>query len=276
MRIWFITGASRGFGAAIARHALAAGDAVVATARKPEQIVDVLGDHANLLALPLDVTDEVQAREAAAAAVARFGRIDILVNNAGFGLLGAVEESSAEEVEALYSVNVFGLLKVTRAVLPHMRAAKAGHVINLSSVGGFRSGAGFGVYCSTKFAVEGLSEALAAELAPLGIGVTIVEPGYFRTEFLESQSLTVSPREIADYAETAGAVRAHAKVVSLNQPGDPEKLAAAIVELGGRKDAPLRMAYGSDTVVAIEGKMASVRGELDAWREVSVSTDFAA
>lgn len=274
MRTWFITGASRGFGALIAKEALNADDAVVATARNPQSAIDAIGDHPNLLALPLDVTNEAQAREAAAAAVKRFGRIDILVNNAGFGLLGAVEEASAEEVERLYRTNVFGLLGVTRAILPHMRHQRSGHILNLSSVGGYRSGAGFGVYCSTKFAVEGISEALAQELAPLGIKVTIIEPGYFRTDFLDASSLAVSPVRIDDYAETAGATRARAAEVSHNQPGDPAKLAPAIVRLVNEANPPLRMAFGSDTVAAIEAKNAFVADELARWHDLSTSTDF--
>lgn len=274
MKTWFITGASRGFGALIAKVALDRGDFVVATARNPQTAIDAIGDHPNLLAVALDVTDEAQAYAAAAAAVKRFGGIDVLVNNAGFGLLGAVEEATAEEIERLYRTNVFGLLGVTRAVLPHMRRQRSGHVINLSSVGGYRSGAGFGVYCSTKFAVEGLSEALAAELAPLGIKVTVVEPGYFRTDFLDASSLSVSPAIIADYAETAGVVREKAKAISHNQPGDPARLAPAIVDLAYADTPPFRLALGSDTVAAIEDKNAFVADEVARWRHVSVSTDF--
>jgi len=276
MRTWFITGASRGFGALIVQHALTAGDNVVATARNPQPLVERFGAHPRLLALPLDVTQEDPAHIVAAATVKRFGRIDVLVNNAGFGLLGAVEEATGEEIERLYRTNVFGLLAVTRAVLPHMRAQRSGHILNISSVGGYQSGPGFGVYCSTKFAVEGITEALAAELAPLGIKVTVIEPGYFRTDFLDASSLMVSPMRIADYDATAGVVRDHAAKVSHNQPGDPDKLARAIVALGGVADAPLRMAYGSDTVAAIEAKNAFVAGELAQWRGVSVSTDFLA
>ena len=274
MKTWFITGASRGFGALIAKRVLEVGEHVVATARNPQAIVDSLDSHPNLLALPLDVTNEPQAHEAAAVAVQRFGRIDVLLNNAGFGLLGAVEEATGEEVERLYRTNVFGLLSVSRAVLPQMRQQRSGHVFNMSSVGGYHGSVGFGVYCSTKFAVEGLSEALAAELKPLGIKVTIIEPGYFRTDFLDSQSLMVSPTSIDDYTETVGATRERAKSVNHNQPGDPIKLAAAIVDLAGNPEAPLRLPFGSDTVAAIEAKNAFVASELAKWRSVSVSTDF--
>jgi NAD(P)-dependent dehydrogenase (short-subunit alcohol dehydrogenase family) len=276
MRTWFITGASRGFGALIAQKALAAGDAVVATARDPQSVIGRIGQHPNLLAVALDVTDEAQAHAAAKAAVERFGRIDILVNNAGYGLLGAVEEATGAEVEALYRTNVFGLLAVTRAVLPHMRRQRSGRILNLSSVGGLRSGAGFGVYCSTKFAVEGLTEALAAELAPLGIFATAVEPGYFRTDFLDATSLSVSPASIADYHETAGATRVRAAQVSHAQPGDPERLAQVLVDFVDAENPPVRLPLGSDTAAATEAKAAELLAVVDAWRAVAVSTDFPA
>ncbi|RRN64404.1 oxidoreductase [Caulobacter sp. 602-1] len=274
MRTWFITGASRGFGALIAEKALAAGDAVVATARNPKTVTDRLGEPPNLLAVPLDVTDETQGHAAAKAAVQRFGRIDVLVNNAGYGLLGAVEEATGAEIEALYRTNVFGLLAVTRAVLPHMRRQRSGRILNLSSVGGLRSAAGFGVYCSTKFAVEGLTEALAAELAPLGIFATAVEPGYFRTDFLDATSLSVSPAAIADYHATAGAVRTHAAQISHNQPGDPQRLADVLIDFVDVPNPPVRLPLGSDTAAATEAVAAAHLAVLKDWRAVAVSTDF--
>ncbi|WP_457353401.1 oxidoreductase [Roseateles sp. P5_D6] len=275
-RVWMITGASRGIGARITEAALAHGDAVVATARDAASIKKRLGTQPGLLAVALDVTDEAQAAQATAAALSRFGRIDILVNNAGYGLLGAVEEASADEVRRLYETNVFGLLNVTRAVLPQMRERRSGHVINISSLGGVRSAAGFGVYCSTKFAVEGITEALHAELAPLGIHATVVEPGYFRTEFLEGQSLVTSPRELADYAASAGQVREAAKRISLNQPGDPERLAQAMLTLVDAKTPPLRLPLGTDTLQAIADKHAFVERETAEWRGLAASTDFPA
>ncbi|WP_429809618.1 oxidoreductase [Ensifer sp. B1-9] len=274
MHTWFVTGASRGFGALIVEKALAKGDQVVATARNPKAIVERFGAQPNLLAVALDVTDESQAHQAVGQAIARFGRIDILVNNAGYGLLGAVEEASGAEIETLYRTNVFGLLAVTRAVLPHMRRQHSGRILNFSSIGGYRSGPGFGVYCSTKFAVEGLTEALAAELAPLGIHATAIEPGYFRTDFLDSTSLSVSPIEIDDYAETAGVVRSKAKDISHNQPGNPDKLAEVLISFVDAENPPVRLPLGSDTVAAIEAKHASDAELLAQWRAVSLSTDF--
>lgn len=275
MKTWFITGASRGFGLRIAQLALRQGDNVVATARDAAAVIRALGEHPNLLAVPLDVTDEEQARAAADSAIERFGRIDILLNNAGFGLLGAVEEATAREVEAVYRTNVFGLLAVTRAVLPHMRARRSGRILNISSIGGYRSGAGFGVYCSTKFAVEGLSEALHHELAPLGIHVTVVEPGYFRTDFLDSTSLSISGTRIDDYNGTAGTVRTVAVDLNHGQPGDPDRLAAVLVNFVDAPNPPMRLPLGSDTIAAIEAKHQSDAAILEAWREVSISTDFA-
>ncbi|NMG35060.1 SDR family NAD(P)-dependent oxidoreductase [Azoarcus sp. TTM-91] len=274
-RVWFITGASRGLGALIAEAALADGNAVVATGRNAAAVAERLGSSPALLPLALDVTDEAQAQAAVAAALATFGRIDVLVNNAGFGLLGAVEEASEAEVRRLYETNVFGLLKVTRAVLPAMRARGAGHVINFSSIGGYRSAAGFGVYCSTKFAVEGLTEALHAELAPLGIHATVVEPGYFRTDFLDANSLAVSA-EMPDYAATAGQVRRAAAGLNHQQPGDPLKLASAMLVLANAAQPPVRLPLGSDTLAAIAAKHAEVARETEAWRALAASTDFPA
>lgn len=273
-RVWLVTGASRGIGAKIVAAALAHGDAVVATARNAQAVIERFGAQPGLLAVQLDVTDETQAAYVARAAVEHFGRIDVLVSNAGFGLLGAVEEASADEVRRLYETNVFGLLNVTRGVLPFMRQARSGHVINISSVGGFRSGAGFGTYCSTKFAVEGLSEALHAELAPLGVKVTVVEPGYFRTDFLDGNSLVESPLIIDDYAATSGEVRKLAKVYNQQQPGNPELLAVAMIKLVEAPYPPMRLALGTDTLQAIEDKLAYVKEETAAWRELSASTDF--
>ena len=273
-RIWLITGASRGIGARIAEVALAQGDAVVATSRSAESITRRLGASDALLPLALDVTDEAQARHAVGAALERFGRIDVLVNNAGYGLLGAVEEATADEVRRLYETNVFGLLNVTRAVLPSMRARRAGHVINISSLGGVQSAAGFGVYCSTKFAVEGITEALHAELAPLGIHATVVVPGYFRTEFLDTASLSVSPLVLEDYAPSAGVIREAARRINLNQPGDPVRLAQAMMQLVASPTPPLRLPLGTDTLQTIADKHAFVEKETAQWRALAASTDF--
>ena len=273
-RVWFITGASRGLGALIAQAALAGGNAVVAAGRNVDAIAERLGESPALLPVALDVTSEAQAKAAVDAAVEKFGRIDVLVNNAGFGLLAAVEESSDADVRRMYDTNVFGLLNVTRAVLPVMRRQRSGHVINMSSVGGYRSAAGFGVYCSTKFAVEGITEALHAELKPLGVHATVVEPGYFRTDFLDASSLVVGKEIIDDYDATSGNVRRLAVTMNHNQPGDPEKLATALVSLVDAPTPPLRLPLGTDTLRAIAEKNAYVAAETETWKALSSSTDF--
>ena len=272
-KVWFITGASRGIGLEVARAALERGDAVVATARKPSAVEDVLGRHERLLSLALDVNQELQAQAAADAAVAKFGRIDVLVNNAGYGLLGAVEESSAKEVEDLFATNVFGLLKVTRAVLPHMRREGRGLIANISSIGGYASYPGWGVYCATKFAVEGLTEALAVELAPLGIHATVVEPGFFRTDFLDVSSLVKTAVEYPEYVATVGQMRELMAGANHHQPGDPKKLALAMLQLADSDTPPVRLPLGTDTVAKITEKNRFVETELAAWREVAVATD---
>ena len=274
MRTWFITGASRGFGTLIAEQALRAGDAVIATARKPQDITSRLGDHPNLLAVRLDVTSEEEAHQAVAEGIKRFGQIDVIVNNAGFGVLGAVEETSAKETERLFATNVFGVLNVTRAVLPHLRRQRSGHIINISSVGGYQSFIGWGVYCSTKFAVEGISEALHQELAPLGIRVTVVEPGFFRTDFLDEQSLIKTALELSDYDETVGKMRQFAEGANHAQPGDPLKFAEAMLTLVNAPNPPQRLAMGSDTVAIVGEKNRLVEAELLEWKELSISTDF--
>ncbi|AET93118.1 Dehydrogenase [Burkholderia sp. YI23] len=274
-RVWFITGASRGLGALIAQAALDDGNAVVAAGRNAAAIVERFGESPALLPVALDVTNEAQAKAAVDAAAAKFGRIDVLVNNAGFGLLAAVEESSDADVRRMYDTNVFGLLNVTRAVLPVMRAQRSGHVVNMSSIGGYRSGAGFGVYCSTKFAVEGITEALHAELQPLGIHATVVEPGYFRTDFLDASSLVVGKEIIDDYDASSGNVRRFAVGMNHNQPGDPDKLATALIALADAPTPPLRLPLGTDTLKAIAEKNAYVAAETANWQALSASTDFA-
>lgn len=276
MKTWFITGASRGFGALITERALAAGDAVVATARDPNALPPHWRDHPRLLAVALDVTNEAQARQAVSAAINRFDGIDILVNNAGFGLIGAIEETSAAEVERVFATNVFGLLHVTRAVLPSMRARGRGRVLNFSSIGGYASAAGFGIYCATKFAVEGISEAMSLELEPLGIQTTVVEPGYFRTGFLSDSSVLSTAARIEDYAGTVGAVRAFAQAADGQQPGDPARLADAIIELARAETPPRRLPLGADTVARIEQKHREVEAELRQWRGLALSTGFVA
>lgn len=269
-KVWFITGASSGLGLELARAALERGDFVVATSRA---VTSVLGDHDNLLSVRLDVTDEAQAVAAAKAAVERFGRIDVLVNNAGYGLLGGVEEASGKEVEQQFATNVFGLLNVARAVLPHMRRAGRGHVVNISAIAGYFAFPGWGIYSATKFAVEGLTEAMAIELAPLGIHATVVEPGFFRTNFLDPRSLVTTALSLPDYAKTVGEMRAAMASANHRQPGDPKKLSKALLKLVDSDKPPLRLPLGTDTVARIAEKHRLVEAELERWLDVAKSTD---
>jgi NAD(P)-dependent dehydrogenase (short-subunit alcohol dehydrogenase family) len=275
MSVYFITGASRGLGSAIVDKALAAGHQVFATARNAAVIRDRRPEAGDALKVAsLDVTDQADAVRAVSEAVAAFGRIDVIVNNAGQGLLGAVEEVSDERARAAYEVNVFGVLNVTRAVLPVLRAQRSGHIVNLSSVGGLVGSAGWGIYNSSKFAVEGFSEALSKEVAPLGIHVTIVEPGYFRTDFLDTSSLSTEHTSIDDYSATAGSTRERAATVNHAQPGDPNKAAAAIVRVAEYAEPPLHLLLGADCVALVEKKLDALRAEIGRWREISLSTGF--
>ncbi|MEV4754510.1 SDR family NAD(P)-dependent oxidoreductase [Micromonospora sp. NPDC049559] len=277
MSVWFITGASRGLGAQITGEALRRGHHVVAAARDPQAVTAAFPQAAdNLLPVALDVTNERQAIDAAQAAVDRFGRIDVLVNNAGRGLLGAVEESSDAEVRAQYDTNVFGLLAVTRAVAPVMRRQRAGQILNISSLFGISALQGFGVYSSTKFAVEGISEALHKELAPLGVSVTAVELGLFRTDFVDSSSLHIATNRLDDYADgPVGRERMIQTMAQVNhtQPGDPAKAATAIVDVVESGRAPRQLPLGPDTIQIIEAKIASLQRDLAEWRQLAESTN---
>jgi NAD(P)-dependent dehydrogenase (short-subunit alcohol dehydrogenase family) len=273
-KVWFITGASRGLGLEIAKAALAEGNKVVATVRsKPEQLAAELDNNENLLVTVLDVTDESQALDAAKQAADKFGRIDVLVNNAGYGLLSAVEEASNEEVKQNYDANVFGLLNVTRAILPYMRKQRSGHVINISSVGGLNGYVGWGIYGSTKFAVEGITESMALELAPLGIYATVVAPGFFRTEFLDSTSLIRTAHVIDDYAGTVGEMRSFATQVNKKQPGDPKKLAQAFITLTNAEKPPVHLPLGNDTLAMYREKTAKFEKDIEDWYDVITGTD---
>lgn len=274
-RVWFVTGASRGLGRETVGAALGQGDAVIAAARSAEAVREAFPETGDeLLAVELDVRRETEARAAVESGLARFGRIDVLVNNAGHGLVGAVEEVSGRQLRELLATNVEGLLNVTRAVLPSMRRNRSGHVVNISSQGGFAAALGSGVYAATKFAVEGLSEALAMELAPLGIRVTIVEPGAFRTEFLSSSSIVDADTPIADYDSLLN--RGVAAENDGLQTGDPARAAAAIVAVVSAASPPLRLPLGADAVARVEGKLEFVARELGLWRELSLSTAFTA
>ncbi|MBS1663803.1 MAG: SDR family NAD(P)-dependent oxidoreductase [Bacteroidetes bacterium] len=274
-KVWFITGASKGFGFEIAKAALASGDKVVATVRKNAQELSArLNNEENALVVTLDVTKEEEVKAGVNAALYRFGRIDVLVNNAGYGLLAATEEATDEEVKKQYDTNVFGLLNVTRAILPQLRKQGSGHIINISSLFGYLNSApGFGLYGSTKYAVEGITEGLALELKPLGIHVTAAAPGLFSTEFVSTDSYQSSRQILDAYKDTVGGIRTLVTTLHGNQPGDPVKLANVIVKLANSENPPLHLPIGKDAVENFRKKTEQMTKEVAEWETVSTSTD---
>lgn len=273
-RVWFITGCSTGFGRLLAEEVLRSGGKVVATARKREQIAELEQKHPQTAkVLALDVTDQAQVDSAVAEAIAHFGRVDVLVNNAGYGVAGAIEEVSEAELRPMYETNVFGLLRVTRALLPHMRERRSGHILNLSSIGGVTASPGWGLYQSTKFAVEGLSEALAAELAPLGIRVIIIEPGPFRTDFL-GRSGVEAAQHITDYDATAGNARQYLNSQSGKQRGDPARAVQAMIQVVESPNPPLRLLLGAGALQRLRAKLDAWQKEIAEWEATTIGADF--
>lgn len=273
--VWFVTGASRGLGLALVKHLLARGDRVAATTRSSDRLLAALPDvdTGSLLALEVSLSDETQVGSAIAQATERFGRIDVVVNNAGYGILGAVEETSTADIRRLFDVQLFGTWNVIRAVLPQMRAAGTGHIINVSSIVGLLAFPGWGLYSAAKFAIEGLSESLAAEVAGFGIGVTVVEPGYFDTAFLTDDSLVLTDDSSGAYPEIAEMIAVH-KEMPGTQPGDPAKAAAAFVTIAQRESGPLHQQLGSDSSGLAESKADSLKADVLAGRELAHSTDY--
>jgi NAD(P)-dependent dehydrogenase (short-subunit alcohol dehydrogenase family) len=278
-KVWFITGASRGFGLSISNSVIANGDKVVATVRKDqESIANLLQEEENnVLVLQLDVTKEDQAQAAVQKAISHFGSIDVLVNNAGYALLAAFEEASDEEVKKQYETNVFGLLNVTRAVLPHMRNQQSGHIINISSLFGYTVAApGFGIYGSTKFAVEGISEGLALEVKQFGINVTAVAPGLFTTDFASETSYQSSNIKLDSYRNTVGVVRKDIQHLNGKQPGDPARLAQVIIKLVESQNPPLHLPIGKDAIAVFRKKTERMQKEIEEWEAISSNTDHQA
>jgi NADP-dependent 3-hydroxy acid dehydrogenase YdfG len=273
-RTWFITGASTGFGRVLAEEVLKAGGRVVATARNRDKVADLEAKYPQKAkALALDVTNAGQVDSAVTQAFAQFGQVDVLVNNAGYGVAGAIEEVSDAESMPMFETNVFGLLRVTRAFLPHLRKQRNGHILNLSSIGGAVASPGMGYYNATKFAVEGLSEALAGEVAPLGIRVTIIEPGPFRTDFL-GRSGVVAKTRIADYDATAGNMRKYFAENDGKQKGDPVRAAHAMMQVVESPNPPLRLLLGASALQRLRSKVTNWEKEIAAWEQVTLGADF--
>ena len=274
-KVWLITGCSTGFGRELAKAVLSAGNKAIVTARKTDDIKDIVeGNEDNAIAVQLDVTKPAEIASAVKAAIEKFGRIDVLVNNAGIGYFGAIEESEDDAVRKMFEINVFGLAKMTQEVLPIMRSQKSGHVINISSIGGLRSFPAVGFYNATKYAVDGLSEALAKETAHLGIKVTIIAPSGFRTDWA-GRSAEDSPIKIEDYNDTAGQNKASIRGYSGNQPGDPVKAALAIIKVVESANPPLRLLLGEAALKGARVKLEELKTDFDAWEETTKGADFA-
>ncbi len=272
--VWFITGCSTGFGRQLALHTLSLGYPTVVTARNPQQVQDIVAGHEeNALVLTLDVTDQAQVEAAVKAAEERFGHIDVLVNNAGVGYFGSFEESDLDDVRNMFEINVWGLSAMTRAALPGMRARRSGSIVNISSVGGVAAFPSLSFYNATKFAVEGLSEALSQEVAPLGIKVLLVEPGPFRTDWA-GRSANEAAHGIADYKEPAVARANMVRNYSGKQPGDPVRAAIAIVKAVEAEQPPLRLLLGKAALTFARTKVKALSADFDAWAEVTEGADF--
>lgn len=271
-RVWFITGASSGFGRALAEAALERGDSVVAAARNTESL-SYADENERGHAIAMDVTEASQRDAALSEALERFGRVDVLVNNAGRTQVGAVEETTDEELRALFELHFFAPAALTRAVLPYMRRQGGGAIVQMSSVGGQVTAPGFSAYCATKFALEGLTETLHDEVGDLGIHAMIVEPGAFRTGLFRADAAYESA-EMPEYAETVGPTREYVRTNHGAQPGDPAKAAEAIIAALDSDDPPLRLVLGADAIGNIESRLATVGDELQAWRSVGEATAF--
>ena len=270
-KVWLITGAGRGMGAEIARAALVAGNAVVATGRDTDAVAKAVGETDDLLVVNLDVTSPADAEAAARAAVDRFGKIDVLVNNAASFYAGFFEELTPEQMERQLAVSLIGPMNVTRAVLPVMRRRRSGHVLTISSVAGLTGGEFTSAYAASKFGLEGWMESLRPEVAPFGIHTTVVEPGFFRTELLTKESTNYAPASIEDYAERNAAQREFWEGMNGKQGGDPAKLARALLTIADQERPPFRFIAGADAVGAAEQKVADLREQIDAHRDLSTS-----
>lgn len=274
--VWFVTGASKGLGLVLVKELLAKGHRVAATSRSLGELTRVLeAKNDRFLPLELELSDEHAVLRAVQAAKTHFGSVHVLVNNAGYGQFGTVEETSDQEARRNFEVNVFGTLNVLRAALPILREQRAGHVFNVSSIGGYVGDfSGWGIYCATKFAVSGLTEALHADLLPLGVQVTLVYPGYFRTNFLSEGSWAKPKNPIPDYQAARASEQQHGHSINGNQAGDPQKLAEVLIGVYERGNAPLHLFLGSDAVAMAEAKQARVAQAIAEQRAISVSTDF--
>jgi len=274
-KVWFVTGASKGLGLSLVQQLLAQGYCVAATSRSKEELIKAVGHNDDFLPLATDITSEASVQKAIDETVNHFGQIDIVVNNAGYGLVGSLEELTDAEARKNFDINVFGTLNVIRKVMPYLRAQQSGHIFNISSIGGFiGTFPGFGIYCATKFAVEGLTESLSTEIKSFGIKATVVAPGYFRTQFLTAGSLSVPENQLEAYAAVRESQAFHQNIMDGNQLGDPDKAAIAMIQVAETENPPLHLFLGRDAYDLAYNKINSVTQELEAWKSVTISTAF--
>ncbi|MRX40927.1 SDR family NAD(P)-dependent oxidoreductase [Flavobacterium sp. LC2016-23] len=275
-KVWFVTGASKGLGLILVQKLLAQGYNVAATSRDINSLIkEVSAPSDQFLPLEMDLVTETSVQDAVAKTISHFKTIDVVVNNAGYGQIGTLEELSDEESRRNFDVNVFGLLNVIRNTMPHFRANRSGHFFNISSIGGYHGGfPGWGIYCSTKFAVSGLTEGLQAEAKAFGVKVTLVYPGYFRTSFLSADSMGLPKNPIADYEEARQSVLAHQNEINGNQPGDPEKAVEALIQISKEQNPPLHLFLGEDAYNMANAKIEEVEADLEAWKAMTIATNF--
>lgn len=274
-KVWLVTGASKGLGLSLIKKLLSEGYNVAATSRSVDGLKKGIGSSSHFLPLQVEITDEQSVQVAVQKAIKTFGKIDVVVNNAGYGQLGTIEELTDEEARKNFNVNVFGALNVIRSVMPHLRQQKSGHIINIASIAGFMGAyAGVGIYCATKFAVAGFTEALAAEVKEFGISATVVYPGVFRTNFLEPGSVGLPEHPIADYTEGRRIVALHIDELNGNQQGDPEKAAVALLQLGEMEQPPVHLFLGSDALNLAQTKIDIIQKDLNDYQALTQSTDF--
>ena len=275
-KVWFVTGASKGLGLALVKKLLSKGYRVAATSRKVDDLAKAVGTGSdNFLPLALNLLDEADVQKAVTETVTQFGSIDVVVNNAGYGLVGSLEELTDAEARANFDVNVFGSLNVIRQVMLQLRRQQAGHIFNISSIGGFSGGfAGFGIYCATKFAVHGFTESLAAEVKPFGIHATLVMPGYFRTNFLEGGSLSTPANEMSEYKNVRETQAAHQQSINSNQPGDPDKAADVLIAVAQQAQPPVHLFLGADAYEVAKQKIALVQQDMQAVEALATATGF--
>lgn len=277
-KVWLVTGASKGLGLVLVQQLLAEGYKVAATSRTTDALIAAVGTQYkdNFLPLEVSLTNEQSVNDAIAQTMGAFGAIDVVVNNAGYGQFGTLEELSDEESRRNFDINVFGSLNVIRSVMPHLRAQGSGHIFNIASIGGYIGNfAGWGVYCATKFAVAGLTEALAAEAKPFGINATVVYPGYFRTDFLSSDSMAVAANPIAAYETARASQDQHQNEINGNQQGDPAKAAALMIRVATAAQPPVHLFLGQDAYDMAELKNGMVQADMLAWKKEGTATGFA-